>query len=55
MKRIATASFALAALLTALPALAGGEEVFEKAFSMEGVSKVSVENVNGRVEAVAVE
>src|SRR5215813_13736909 len=50
MKR---AALALAALLAALPALAGNEEVFEKAFSMEGVSKVSVENVNGRVEAMA--
>jgi hypothetical protein len=53
MKRTATASIALAVLLTALPAFGGGEEVFEKAFSMEGVSRVSVENVNGRVEAVA--
>src|SRR5262249_45345455 len=50
MKR---AALALAALLAALPALAGNEEVFEKAFSMEGVPKVSVENVNGRVEAIA--
>ncbi len=32
---------------------AGGEDVFEKAFSMEGVSRVSVENVNGRIEAFA--
>jgi hypothetical protein len=53
MKRVATALIVLAALLAALPAVASGEEVFEKAFSMEGVSKVSVENVNGRVEAVA--
>ena len=50
MKR---AAIALAALLAALPACAGTEEVFEKAFSMDGVSKVSVENVNGRVDAVA--
>jgi len=41
------------ALLLAAVALAGQEEVFEKAFSMEGVSRVSVENVNGRVEALA--
>jgi len=40
-------------LLLAAVALAGQEEVFEKAFSMEGVSRVSVENVNGRVEALA--
>src|SRR5262244_1595645 len=47
--------FALATLLLvpAGVASAGQEEVFEKAFSMEGVSKVSVENVNGRVEAMA--
>jgi hypothetical protein len=50
MKR---AAIALALLLAALPALAGSEEVFEKAFSMDGIAKVSVENVNGRVEAVA--
>ena len=50
MKR---AAIALAALLAALPAPAGTEEVFEKAFSMDGVSKVSVENVSGRVDAVA--
>ncbi len=29
------------------------EEVFEKAFSMEGVSQISVQNVNGRIEASA--
>lgn len=43
-----------AALLTAaLPALAGQEEVFEKAYSMDGVTRVSVENVNGQIEATA--
>src|SRR5438105_5797225 len=46
---------ALAALLLltlASPVLAGEEqEVFEKAYSMEGVSKVSVENVNGHIDA----
>ena len=44
----------LAAALIALarPALAGGkEEVFEKAYSMEGVTRISVENVNGEIEA----
>src|SRR5260370_16181462 len=41
------------AILLAAVALAGQEEVFEKAFSMEGGSRVSVENVNGRVEALA--
>jgi hypothetical protein len=47
--------FALATLLL-VPACvltAGQEEVFEKAFSMEGVSRISVENVNGRIEATA--
>lgn len=29
------------------------EVVFEKAYSMEGVSRVSVENVNGKIEAYA--
>lgn len=50
MKRTA---LALAALLAALPALAGNEETFEKAFSMDGVTRVSVENVNGRIDAIA--
>jgi DUF4097 and DUF4098 domain-containing protein YvlB len=50
MKRIA---FALAALLAASPALGGNEETFEKAFSLDGVTRVSVENVNGRIEAIA--
>lgn len=53
MRRAAMALLALASLLIALPAFGGSEEVFEKAFSMDGVSRVSVENVNGRVEAVA--
>lgn len=42
----------LALLLSAAVATAG-EEVFEKAYSMEGVTRVSVENVNGRIEASA--
>jgi hypothetical protein len=29
------------------------EEVFEKAYSMEGISKISVENVNGQIRATA--
>ena len=43
-------------LLVLLPAAllrAAQEEVFEKAFSMEGVSRISVQNVNGRIEASA--
>jgi hypothetical protein len=50
MKRIAVA---LIALLAALPAQAGSEETFEKAFSLDGVTRVSVENVNGRIDAIA--
>ena len=50
MKRIA---LALATLLAALPVQAGSEETFEKAFSLDGVTKVSVENVNGRIDAIA--
>ena len=34
-------------------AAAKADEVFEKAFSMEGVSRVSIENVNGQIEAQA--
>ena len=41
---LAAGSFALAA---------GPQDVFEKAFSMEGVTRVSVENVNGKIDAVA--
>src|ERR1700687_5708335 len=41
-------------LTLARPLMAGGrEEVFEKAYSMDGVTKVSVENVNGHIEAIA--
>jgi hypothetical protein len=41
-------------LTLAWPLVAGDrEEVFEKAYSMEGVSKVRVENVNGSIEATA--
>ena len=40
-------------LLSLAAAATAGEEVFEKAYSMEGVSKVSVENVNGKIEAYA--
>ena len=44
----------LVLLLLAVASVAtAGEEVFEKAYSMEGVTKVSVENVNGKIEAYA--
>lgn len=47
--------FALACLVlfSAVALAAEQEEVFEKAFSMEGVSRVSVQNVNGRIEAAS--
>ena len=43
------------AILLFLPALiaVAGEEVYDKAFSLEGVSRISVQNVNGRIEATA--
>jgi hypothetical protein len=45
---------ALLLLTLAAPVFAGSQEdVFEKAYSMEGVSRVSVENVNGHIEATA--
>jgi len=48
MRRLTLATLLLA---SACVVTAGQEEVFEKAFSMEGVSRISVENVNGRIEA----
>src|SRR5438128_2028387 len=47
------AVLAFVLLLPAALALAGKDEVFEKAFSLEGVSRISVQNVNGRIEASA--
>jgi hypothetical protein len=47
---------ALPVLILALalsPARGAAEEVFEKAFSMQGVSRVSIENVNGEIQAQA--
>ncbi|HEY7368636.1 MAG TPA: DUF4097 family beta strand repeat-containing protein [Thermoanaerobaculia bacterium] len=44
----------MAALLLSGAVTAGAEEqVFEKAYSLEGITRVSVENVNGRIDAVA--
>lgn len=40
-------------LLSFASVATAGEEVFEKAYSMKGVSRVSVENVNGKIEAYA--
>ncbi|MEP6993381.1 MAG: hypothetical protein ABI968_02580 [Acidobacteriota bacterium] len=48
------ASVALMLALLAAPLMAGSqEEVFDKAYSMEGIVKISVENVNGHIEASA--
>jgi DUF4097 and DUF4098 domain-containing protein YvlB len=48
------ALLAAALLALAAPLLAGSkEEVFEKTYSMEGVTRVSIENVNGHIEATA--
>ncbi len=45
----------LLALALAAPLSAGSpeQEVFEKAYSMDGIAKISVENVNGNIEATA--
>ena len=43
----------LASLFLVAVTAAADEQVFEKAYSMEGVSRVSVENVNGKIEAFA--
>jgi hypothetical protein len=43
----------LVVLLLAAGVAAAEEQIFEKAYSMEGVSRVSVENVNGKIEAFA--
>src|ERR1700730_14788267 len=40
-------------LFTAAVWAAGQEILFEKTYSMEGVARISVENVNGKVEALA--
>src|SRR5262249_31988538 len=40
-------------LFAAAVARAEQEEVFEQAYSMDGVSRVSIQNVNGKIEASA--
>jgi DUF4097 and DUF4098 domain-containing protein YvlB len=40
-------------LFTVAALAAGQETLFEKTYSMEGVARISVENVNGKVEAFA--
>jgi hypothetical protein len=51
MRKVALSAALLA--IAALLAASDTEEVYEKAFSMEGVSRIGVENFNGRIEAVA--
>ncbi len=46
------ASFCVLLFAAALM-LGDQEEVFEKAYSMEGISTVSIQNVNGRIDAFA--
>jgi hypothetical protein len=54
MRHFRKAPLALLLLALSAPALAGErQEVFEKAYSMEGITKISVENVNGYIEATA--
>jgi hypothetical protein len=43
----------LAVLLLPAAVAVADEQIFEKAYSMEGVTRVSVENVNGKIEAYA--
>lgn len=53
-RRMRKLSLALLMLTLAWPLRAGGaEDVFEKAYSMEGITKITVENVNGSIEASA--
>lgn len=47
------ALFSILLLAAASVALADQEEVFEQAYSMEGISRVSISNVNGRIDAFA--
>ncbi|MFN2387808.1 MAG: DUF4097 domain-containing protein [Thermoanaerobaculia bacterium] len=49
MRRLA---LVLSLLAAAVPVL-GAEDVFQKAYSLEGVTRVSVENVNGHIQAYA--
>jgi DUF4097 and DUF4098 domain-containing protein YvlB len=51
--KLRNALLAVSLVAAAAPLSAAPEEVFEKAYSMEGVSKIQVENVNGHIEATA--
>jgi hypothetical protein len=54
MRKLHRAPVALLLLALAAPTRAEStQEVFEKAYSMDGVVKISVENVNGNIEASA--
>lgn len=52
-RRLVPLTLLLCALAAPLLAEGGPQEVFEKAYSMEGIVKISVENVNGNIEAAA--
>jgi hypothetical protein len=47
------AALLLVALAAPLRAAGGDQEIFEKAYSMDGITKISVENVNGDIAATA--
>lgn len=49
--RIGVAFLVLAGM--AVFGFAGQEEIFDKSFSTEGITRISVENVNGKVDAIA--
>jgi DUF4097 and DUF4098 domain-containing protein YvlB len=51
--RLRHAAFAACLAVLAAPLQAAPEEVFEKSYSMDGVSKIQIENVNGQIEATA--
>ena len=53
VRRAPLALLMLLAVAVPLRAEGGEQEVFEKAYSMEGISKISVENVNGNIDATA--
>ena len=53
MRKALTVLTALFLLSAAAVSTAGEDQVFDKTFSMEGVTRISIENVNGKVEAIA--
>lgn len=51
--KLRNAFLAVSLVAAAVPLSAAPEEIFEKAYSMDGVTKIQVENVNGHIEATA--